>query len=112
MSFERVLNGIVRYLNCEVFKEMNDWQEMFARIAVSRIIGNPEALKHAVMDNAFIKTFGIIDADGNIDINGLMQDIRTHISQKGKLTVSLPMFGSFTFTAEDVDKLHRMIMEG
>lgn len=112
MSFERILNGIVRYLNCEVFGKMNEWQEMFARIAVSRLIANPDALKRAVIDNAFIKTFGIIDADGNIDVNGLLQDMRTHISQKGKLTISLPMFGTFTFGVEDVDKLYNMIVGG
>lgn len=112
MTFEKVLNGITRYLNAEIYSGMNDWQEMFARIAVSRILGNAETIKTTLINNPFIQTFAIMDANGNVDVDGLMSDIRRHIEQKGKLTVALPMFGNFTFTTEDVNKLHQAIMEG
>jgi hypothetical protein len=112
MEFERVLNGIMKYLNREIYKGMNDWQEMFARIAVSRIIGNRENLKEMLINNPFVKTFAIIDEKGLVDVEGLIRDIRQQVEQKQKLTISLPMFGNFTFTVEDVDKLHNAIMEG
>ena len=112
MSFEKVLNGILRYMNEEIYAGMNDWQEVFARIIVSRIVGNSDALKDALINNGFIKTFAIIDHNGNVDVDGLMRDLREQISRKGKISISLPMFGNFTFTAEDVDRLHRTILEG
>lgn len=91
---------------------MNDWQEMIARIAVSRVVGNGEKIKTALENNPFIRTFAIIDENGNVDVDGLARDLKEQISQKGKLSFSIPMFGTFCFTAEDVDKLHRTIMEG
>lgn len=112
MEFEKVLNGIMKYLNNEIYSGMNDWQEMLARIAVSRMVGNGNNLKHILMNNAFIKTFAIMDENGMVDVDGLLNDIKNQINQKEKLTISLPMFGKFTFTAADVDKLHRSIMEG
>ena len=110
MEFEKVLNGIMRYLNNEIFINMTDWQEMLARIAVTRIIGNTNNLKNALMQNPFIKTFDIIDNEGNVDIEGLIRDIKTQLEQKEKISFSIPVFGKFTFTTSDVDKLHRTIL--
>lgn len=112
MNFEKVINGIVKYLNNNIYVGMSDWQEMLARIAVSRLLGNSENIKIALINNPFIKTFAIMDSDGNVDIDGIMHDLKNQIAEKGKLTISLPMFGNFTFTVEDVDKLHRTILEG
>lgn len=112
MEFERVINGIVKYLNSEIYKGMNDWQEMLARIAVSRAVNNAQNIKSALSNNPFIRTFAIIDENGMVDVDGLMRDIRSQFEHKEKISFSLPMFGNFTFTAADIDKLHRMINEG
>ena len=110
MKFERVLNGIMKYLNNEIYSGMNDWQEFFARVAVSRLVGNSKNLKEMLLNNGYIKTFAIMDENGIVDVEGLMRDIKTQINQKGKLTFSLPMFGKFSFTAEDAQKLHNSII--
>lgn len=112
MEFEKVLNGIMKYLNNEVYRNMNDWQEILARIAVSRVVGNEQNLKTALINNAYVKTFAIMDESGMVDVDGLMRDLKSQLEQKGKVTFSLPMFGTFTFTPEDVEKLHRTIKEG
>lgn len=111
ITFDKVLNGIFKYLNAEIYSGMNDWQEMIARIAVSRLLGNGEKIKTALMSNPFIRTFAIMDEDGNVDVDGLARDLKEQISQKGSLKFSIPMFGDFSFTAADVDKLYRTIME-
>ena len=111
MQYERVVDGVLRYLDREVFPNMNDWQEMLARIAVSRIAGNTE-LKTQLTNNPFVRTFAIIDTEGNVDVDGLMRDIKEQIRAKNKLDISIPMFGKFTFREDDVDKLHRAITEG
>ena len=111
MSFERVINGINRYINSEIYSTMNDWQEIIARIAVSRMIGNTEQLKHNLTSNGFIRTFAILDENGNVDVEGLARDIRSQIESKGKMTISLPLMPSLTFKPEDVDVLYRYIME-
>jgi hypothetical protein len=111
MEFERVLDGIMRYLNSEVIVRMNDWQEMLARIAISRLIGDHERLKETLTSNGYIRTFAIMDRDGKVDVDGLMRDIRKEIERKGRISIEIPLMGKFTFTAEDVDKLHGKIME-
>ena len=112
MTFEKVLNGVTRYFNNEIFCKMSDWQEILARIALARLFGNSENVKASLTENAFLRTFAIIDEDGDIDVDGLMRDLKAQVDSKGKLTISVPMFGNFSFTSADVEKLHRMITEG
>lgn len=112
MDFDRVINGFIKYLDREIYIGMNDWQEMLARIAVSRLIGNKDHLKESLLANPFVRTFGIIDEKGIVDVDGLMRDLKEQIEYKGKIEIAIPMFGKFTFSSADVDKLHRTIMEG
>lgn len=112
MHFDRVISGLIKYLDQEIYVGMNDWQEMLARIAVSRVIGNKDTLRTSLMNNPFVKTFAIIDENANVDVDGLIRDLKMQIEQKGKIEIAIPMFGKFTFTSEDIDKLHRTIMEG
>ena len=111
MRFEKTIDGVARYLDRELYAGLNEWQEMIARITVSRVLSNREKIKTAVMENPFLQTFAIVDASGEVDVETLLQEIKSYIINKGKLTVSIPMMGTFTFKPEDVDKL-RQCMEG
>lgn len=109
MNFDRVLNGIMKYMDREIFSSMNDWQEMFARIAVSRLLGNSEQLKNTIMSNTYLRTFAIVDENGNVDVDGLYRDIKEQMRAKGKLEITLPMFGTYKFSESDVDRLYSCI---
>lgn len=110
-SFETVLDGIAKFIDKNVYTGMNDWQELIARIFVGRIFNARGDLKSALVNNGFIRTFGIIDENGNIDVDGLARDVKEEIKRKGKITINVPMFGLMTFVPEDVDNLYNMIGE-
>ena len=112
VEFNRVIDGLLRYLNNNLFAKMNDWQEVVARIAVGRIIGNPESLKQSLQANGIVRTFAVMDSEGNVDLEPLMRDLKREIDRKGKLTVEIPMFGKMSFTAADVDEIYREITGG
>lgn len=112
MRFERVINGILKYMDAEIYGGMNPWQEMLSRIAVARVVKNSEKIKDVLANNAFVKTFAIIDDEGNVDIEGLLHDIKEQIERKGKLSVTIPMIGNYSFVPSDVDKLYQFITEG
>ena len=112
MEFGKVVNGIVRYIDKEIYPGMAEWQELMARVAVSRILSSEESLKASLSSNAFLRTFAIIDSDGSIDVDGLARDLKAEISKKGKIEIALPMFGRFRFSEADVDKLYEEITKG
>ena len=108
-EFTKVIDGASRYIDAEILQKMNDWQEMLARIFVGRIIGNENELRDKLVNNGFIRTFGIIDGDGMVDVEGLARDIKRELSRKGKTTFNIPVIGKLTFEASDVDVLYRHI---
>ena len=112
MTFERVISGINKYINAEIYSTMNDWQEILARIAIGRMLGNTDHLKQSLVSNGFLRTFALMDENGNVDIETLARDLKAQIAAKGKMTISLPLMPALTFKPEDVDTLHRYIMEG
>lgn len=111
MEFEKVVRGILKYLDREIYGGMADWQEMIARIAIGRIFGDDDKLKTTLTSNPFLRTFAIIDEYGRVDVDGLMKDIKRQIEAKGKLEFNLPMLGKFSFVSSDVDCLHHYIKE-
>ena len=108
-SFEKVINGLLTYIDSEIYGGMNDVQELVARLALARIINNQGSIKTYLMNNGMIRTFGIIDDEGMVDIENLARDLKNEISRKEKLTISIPMFGKMTFKPNDVNVLFKTI---
>lgn len=112
VNFNQVLDGLAKYLNKNFYSNLNDFQEVIARIAVGRIIGNPESLKQSLMANGIVRTFAIFDSDGNVDLEPIMRDLKREIERKGKVTVEIPMFGKISFLPQDIDEIYREITGG
>lgn len=108
-QFEEIIYGISKYINDEIYPGMSDWQELFARVAVSRLLNDEIKLREMVLNNGFLKTFGVIDADGKFDIDDIAKDIKNEIHKKGKMSFTIPMFGKLTFTPDDVNVLYKTI---
>lgn len=111
-TFEKVIDGTVDYIAEELLTRMNDVQEFAARVLIGRVVNNQERIKDALVSNGFIRTFGIIDSEGAVDVEGLARDIKREIARKEKITLSIPMFGKMTFHPEDVDALYKKITGG
>lgn len=109
IEFNRVIDGILRYMNNNLYSGMNDWQEVLARVAVGRMVNNRENLKTSLMNNGIVKTFAVMDSEGNVDIESLARDFKKEIQNKGKLSIEIPLFGKICFSPEDVDELYREI---
>jgi hypothetical protein len=112
VSFEQILDGLARYMNKYFYSNLNDWQEIVARLAVGRIIGNPETLKQSLAANGIVRTFAVMDSEGNVELEPLMRDLRKEIERKGKMTVEIPMFGKISFLPQDIDEIYREITGG
>ena len=108
-EFGKVIDGISKYIDKEIYSGMNDWQEFAARVMVGRIINNQENVKDMFINNGFLRTFDIVDAEGFVDVESLAKDIKRELSRKEKITFAVPMFGRMTFTPADVDTLYRTI---
>lgn len=114
MEFDKVVGGIIKYLNKNIFPGLNDWQTLLARTVVARVVRNVDQLKGKLLSSEFLRTFAVIDTQGNVDVDGLVEDLKLQITgcPNEKISISIPLFGKYTFAASDIDELHRMIKEG
>ena len=110
VSFEHVLDGINRYVDREIYSKLNNVQELFMRIVFGRINQNSEIIKNNLMNNGFVKTLCIIDSDGMVDVERLLQDVRREIERQGSIEIEIPFIGKLTFSPADVDSLHNEIV--
>lgn len=111
VKFEHVVEGINRYLDREIYVNLNSMQEFVARLFVGRINQNIETIKIGLMNNGFARTMNLVDSDGMVDVDQLLQDIRREIERQGSIQFEIPMIGKLTFKADDVDVLYNKIME-
>lgn len=109
VRFESVVDGINKYIDKEIFRNLNGMQEFVARLVVGRINQNAESVKELLMNNGFMRTLCIIDSDGMVDIDQLLQDVKREIDRQGCIHVNVPMIGKLTFRASDVDALRNEI---
>jgi hypothetical protein len=108
-KFDKVVDGIAKYINSEIYKGMNDVQEFLSRIVVGRLIENQEHIKRSLIDNGVVRSMGYIDSEGMVDVDTLMIDVKREIERKGKLEMTIPMIGKLTFVPDDVAILHGFI---
>ena len=108
-EFEKAMEGIAKYISAEIYPNLNDVQEFAARVFVGRILNNAEYVKQSFMNNGFIRTFGVIDTEGMIDVYGLARDIKRELERSEKVTFNIPWFGKMTFKPEDVNVLYKTI---
>lgn len=111
MTFEKVLDGAVRFINENVIPGMNDWQEIAARIAIGRLYENQQSVLTFLQNNGIVRAFGVINSDGDVDIDRLCTDLKREIQKKKKIQVAITGFGKMSFDASDVDKLYNYIKE-
>lgn len=105
MEFNKVINGLAKYINKEIMPNMNSWQEAVARVAMARFMNNQDNVRVILTENPIIKTFAIFDENGDMDVEGLMCDIKSVVREKGFIEFDLPMFGYFKFEESDLDLL-------
>lgn len=110
VEFERIIRGMYKFIEREVFSTMADWQEVIARLAVNRMVRNPQRLADKM--RGFVELMDLGDDNGAVNIDELRNELRELISQKGKIEISVPMFGKYGFKAEDIDRLYAYISEG
>jgi hypothetical protein len=108
-EFSQVINGITQYINNEIYSNLSEVQEFVARLVVGRVVSNEDSIKESLINNGFIRTFGIVDSEGMVDVDALAKDLKREIDRQEKIIFHVPMFGKMTFVSSDIDELYRAI---
>ena len=100
-----VAEGIVDYAEESILPMMQGWQMWTAAAALELMRTRAEQLVPALAENDMLKTFGLIDAEGRLDIDAALDVCKSTVSKHGKLSFELPMFGKFALSEADFDEI-------
>lgn len=108
MELSRVLAGLEKYIDNEIYNGMNENQQTIYLLAVG-------ALKENAMDvlgsNAILRSMLSISRDGDVDLDRLHKLLQVAVRKKGKMTLNIPMFGKMTFNEADISNMIQTIKE-
>jgi len=111
VHYSKVINGAVNYIDTEIVSQMNGSLKGWGLGIVTGLMAKrAEQLFAGLRENPLIVSLGVVDGE-MIDIEAIYAEaLRT--AQRSSATVNLPVIGSVTFKAADVESLYRHIIGG
>ena len=102
--------GVAAYLDAELMPQLDrsGWERVIVGTAVSLAISKVGTIAASYKDNKMVKMLGIMDDAGNIDVSTIAEEAKKNIGKEG-FNVEVPILGTLTFHADDVDKLCNFI---
>lgn len=111
VSLEKVMDAVFKFAEEEIFPNMQEIQEMIARSAAAWVFDSADAALDLIVHNKVARAFGFIDGKKNIDALRAIRYFRVQLERKQKITVTVPILGTFTFVPQDLDKIMKYIEE-
>lgn len=111
VSIDKIEQGIAYYLDKELMPKLqsNGWEKVLIGTVASLAIHRSGAIAAEYKDHKLVKMLGIMDDNGNVDVETLAAELKKNISKDG-IEVDIPVIGIMKFHKDDVDKLYEYIM--
>lgn len=110
ISIQRVQAGIAQYLDAEMMAQLpaDGWRRVTAGAAIGVALKRMGAVTDELKKNGILNTMGVIDPDGNVDVEILRDELREKIPEDG-MKIDVPLMGRMIFRKHDVDKVYQYI---
>ena len=110
VTIDQAMRGAARYADNEIIPHLPTGKGIGAGIALALIMDGGKAQLLKLRENPAVQMMGVMDADGNIDIDRLYNVARPRVDGQ-KLPVMVPIIGELRFDVNDLDRLYQYIKE-
>lgn len=110
VTIDQAMRGVEQYADNEIIPHLPTGKGIGAGIALALIMDGGKNRILALKDHPAVKMMGIMDAEGNIDLDRLYNAARTRVDGK-KIPLTIPVIGELRFDVNDVDRLYKYIQE-
>lgn len=111
MKIETLAKTVVSYFEKNLVPGMTAAQEVAFYAVAEAVTEEAQSLVASVASNPVLRALVAMDKAGNIDHHKLLRRLRAGLEKKGKLPVTVPLYGAVTFCPEDLDELGAMLEE-
>lgn len=109
VHYSKIVSGLVQFIDQDMVSKMHgSWKAWAVGTAAALIARRAEAMFRDISNNQYIHALGLIDGE-MVDVEGIYSALLQQ-AQKGSATVDMPLIGSVTYSAADVEQLYRCIM--
>lgn len=109
-TMEQVRNGIVRYIDSEILPHLTGFKKYGLGIYTALAADNLEETINRYKNTPFVSIMGVIDHNGNIDIDKVYRIAISQIPAGERFVIPIPIIGEYlTLTKNDIDKLYELI---
>ena len=110
VTIDQAMRGVAKYADDEIIPHLPMGKGIGAGIALALIMDGGKSRILALKDHPAVQMMGIMDAEGNIDLDRLYNAARTQVDGK-KIPLTIPIIGELRFDVNDVDRLYKYIQE-
>ena len=110
VTIDQAMRGVAQYADNEIIPHLPTGKGIGAGIALALIMDGGKSRILALKDHPAVQMMGIMDADGNIDLERLYNAARPRFDGQ-KLPITVPIIGELRFDVSDLDKLYKYIQE-
>lgn len=108
-STNEIKAGVGNWLQSRIMPRLDNKRQFLVGTMYGIASARMDAFMTAACQNSTLKALGIIREDNTIDINALYDAAFAQMQAQGKLTIEIPLMGSFTFNADDLRDLRQCI---
>jgi len=101
ISMEQFKRGADAFFTREVFPKLPDGKRFLAAFGLALMIDD-------IADVPLLHTLGLVDANGMLDVDKARSAAHSALNV-APLVVDLPVIGTMTFGAPDIDKLYQLV---
>ena len=110
VTIDQAMRGVAKYADDEIIPHLPMGKGIGAGIALALIMDGGKSRILALKDHPAVQMMGIMDAEGNIDLDRLYNAARTRVDGKN-IPLTIPVIGELRFDVNDVDRLYKYIQE-
>ena len=110
VTIDQAMRGAAKYADNEIIPHLPTGKGIGAGIALALIMDGGKSRILALKDHPAVQMLGVMDAEGNIDLDRLYNTARTRVDGK-KIPLTIPVIGELRFDVNDVDRLYKYIQE-
>lgn len=110
MTADRVLNGLISYADSEIMPKLPTSSKWVFGTGVNLATNKITDLIVNLQDNSIAKMLGIVDGNGEIDVDALILAMKQSADRYGDISFDVPLVGKLTFSSGDIDRLRNYLI--
>ena len=111
MKVEKAIDGLIKYIDKNILPGMNDLQEVGYLTFAEVVRSDTKAIEQLLSNNIFARMLFSTDSNGDVNLERLVSGLKKVISKKGSLTFTIPMYGNFKITNDDISEILKNMTE-